>query len=65
VTNLLLVGNWFNRFFLAIFFADFSSSHLAVLPPPPLTPKTATAGFYLRRVHPPTRYQAGTRLLHY
>ena len=31
---------------------------------PPSRQKTATAGFYMRRVHPPSRYQAGTSLLH-
>jgi hypothetical protein len=64
VTNLLQVGKWFWSDFLAIFIADFSSSHLAVLHRPPSRQKTTTAGFYMRRVHPPTRSQAGTRLLH-
>ena len=31
---------------------------------PPSSQKTATAVFFMRRVHPPTRCQAGTRLLH-
>ena len=50
--------------FLAIFIADFSSSHVAVLSTNPLThQKTASAGFCMRRVPPPTRCQVG-RLLH-
>jgi len=35
-----------------------------VLHHPPSSQKTATAVFFMRRVHPPTRCQAGTRLLH-
>ena len=45
---------------LVSFIANFFSHH----PPHPSSQKTVPAGLYMRLVHPPTRYQAGTRLLH-
>ena len=65
VTNLLLTGKSFSEGF-------FGDLHRQLLFRSPLLPfstahssqKTARAGFYTRRVPPPSLCQAGTRLLH-
>jgi len=51
--------------FLAIFIADPISHQVTFLchTTHPSRQQTVTAGFYMRRVPPPTRYQVGTRLL--
>ena len=64
VTNLLQVGTWFSVGFFGNLHRRFlfKSPSLPVLHHPPSNHKTATA-LYIGRVHPPTRCQAGTRLL--
>ena len=62
MNNLLHVGKWFYSDFFGNLHSRFLIKSPCRAPPPTLKPENC--GFYMRRVHPPTRYQAGTRLLH-